>query len=84
VELNAMYHLSAEHPDRELLFLQQLLEEHATISGDIIEVGTNTWALHGSIPVDGEVIVAEYDSPDQARRVLDELSSAGDGTAAPP
>lgn len=72
-----------QQPDRQLLFLQALVEEHATIAGDLIEVGTHTWAIHGSIAVDGEVIMAEYDTQDQARLVLDKLSAAEHRTAAP-
>ncbi len=82
-DLKATTHQPGEHPDRQLQFLQELVAEHATISGDIIEVGTHSWAIHGSIAVDGEVIMAEYDTPDQARRVLSKLSSADHGTAAP-
>ena len=62
-----------ECPERQLAFLQELLAQRATISGDIIVVGAHTWAIHGSISVDGEVIMAEYDNPDQARLVLGEL-----------
>jgi hypothetical protein len=62
-----------EQPDRQLQFLQELIDEHATIAGDIIEVGTDTWAIHGSIAVDGEVLIAEYDTPDQARMALAKL-----------
>ena len=65
---------SGEQPDRQLLFLQALVAEHATIAGDVVEVGTHTWAIHGSIAVDGDVIMAEYDTHDQARFVLDKLS----------
>ena len=61
-------------PDRQLVFLRELIEEHATIAGDIIEVGTDTWAIHGSIAVDGEVLLAEYDTPGEARIALDNLS----------
>ena len=69
---------SGEQPDRQLLFLQELVEGHATIAVDIIEVGTDTWAIHGSIAVDGEVIMAEYDTHDQARIALDKLAK-GEG-----
>ncbi len=64
-----------EHRDCQLAFLQELLAQRATISGDVIAVGAHTWAIHGSISVDGEVIMAEYDNPDQARLVLGELSA---------
>ena len=77
-----MNHFHGEDPHSELLFLQDLAAEHASMYGDIIEVGAHTWAIHGSVAVDGEVIMAEYDSPDQARLVLDKLSSPDHGTTA--
>jgi hypothetical protein len=72
-----------DQPDRQLEFLQELVQEHATIDGDILEIDARTWAIHGSIAVDGEVIMAEYDTEDRARHVLDGLRSADDETAAP-
>ena len=69
---------AAELPDRQLEFLQELLAQRAIISGDIIEIGAHTWAIHGSISVDGEVIVAEYDTPDQARLALGKLYATDD------
>ena len=71
----------SEDPDRQLAFLQELLAQRATISGDVIAVGAHTWAIHGSISVDGEVIMAEYDNPDQARLVLGELSAVDEEEA---
>jgi hypothetical protein len=62
--------------DRQLVFLEELVEEHATIEGDVIEIDAHTWAIHGSIAVDGDVIMAEYESEEHARVVLDELSRA--------
>ena len=63
-------------PDPQLTFLEELVEEHATIAGDVIKIDAHTWAIHGSIAVDGEVIMAEYDSEERARFALDELSNA--------
>ena len=60
-------------PDHQLLFLEELVEEHASVSGEVVEVDTNTWAIHGSVAVDGDVIMAEYSSESQARFVLEEL-----------
>jgi hypothetical protein len=68
-------------PDRQILFLQELIEEHATIAGDVVEIGPHTWAIHGSIPVDGEVIMAEYDSRERARIVLDKLAEGAATTS---
>jgi hypothetical protein len=69
----AMDDQRGEQPDRQLPFLQRLIGERATIAGDIVEVGTDAWAIHGSIPVDGEVLIAEYDTPEQAHIALGRL-----------
>jgi hypothetical protein len=61
--------------DPQLAFLEELVEEHASVAGDIIEIDAHTWAIHGSIAVDGEVIMAEYDSEEHARIVLEELAA---------
>jgi hypothetical protein len=71
---------STSESDPRLVFLEELLEEHATIAGDVIEIDAHTRAIHGSIAVDGEVIVAEYDTAELARTVLDDLTTA-DGRA---
>lgn len=60
-----------EHPDRELLFLQEQI--NANVAGDVTEVTSGIWAIHGDIPVDRDVIMAEFDSYDQATIVLDQL-----------
>jgi hypothetical protein len=64
--------------DPQLLFLEELAEEHATIAGDVIEIDAHTWAIHGSIAVDGDVIMAEYETEEHARIVLGELGAAED------
>jgi hypothetical protein len=38
--------------DPQLVFLEELVEEHASIAGDVIEVDAHTWAIHGTIAVD--------------------------------
>jgi hypothetical protein len=43
------------------------------IAGDVLEVSLGVWAIHGSIPVDGEVILAEFSLLDEAKSVLDQL-----------
>jgi adenylate cyclase len=37
---------------------------------DIIAIDDHTWAIHGSIPVNGEVIIAEFDRLEEAEEVL--------------
>jgi hypothetical protein len=73
MERNVMNAERGEPPDSQLLFLQELIAEHACIAGDVVEIGPHTWAIHGSIAVDGDVIVAEFNRPDEAKAVLDRL-----------
>jgi hypothetical protein len=61
------------HAGQQLRFLQDLEDENAWISPDIIPVGYGIWAIHGVIAVDGNVLMAEFWSYDDARRVLDRL-----------
>jgi hypothetical protein len=70
---------SEQDPDAQLLFLETLVEGYASIDGDIVEIDGHTWAIHGSIPVDGDVIMAEYDTLEEATDVLDELFGAEHG-----
>jgi hypothetical protein len=58
------------------MFLEELVDGHASIDGDILEIDAHTWAIHGSIPVDGNVIMAEYDTLDEGTQVLNELFGA--------
>ena len=43
------------------------------VAGDIAEIVAGRWAIHGHIPVDGEVILAEFGSFEQARAAIDRL-----------
>jgi len=53
-----------------------ILDEHARLAGDIVKIDPHTWAIHGYIPVDGEVLLAEFDRPESARVALERLSAA--------
>ena len=64
-----------EQPDPQFGFLDELLEEHARIAGDIVVIGAHTFAIHGVIPVDGDVLLAEFDTYDQARLALVTLAA---------
>jgi arginine decarboxylase-like protein len=72
-----------EPNDERLLFLQQLLEDRATIAADVFEVDPHTWAIHGVIPVGGDVIMAEFDTEDEAKKVLNQLAAPEHGPPAP-
>jgi hypothetical protein len=54
----------------EVQFLCELIDANATIAGDVLRIGVTTWAIHASIPVDGDVLVAEYASLEEAIEVL--------------
>ena len=56
-----------------LRLLERLLDERVHVAGDVVEVSRGVWAIHGSIPVDGDVILAEFAVPDEARSLLDRL-----------
>ena len=59
--------------DPRLRVLEQLVDERVRIAGDVLEVSVGVWAIHGSIAVDGEVILGEFALLDEARSVLDQL-----------
>jgi len=68
-----MDHADAAPFEPQLRFLRELIEENAWIAGDVLPIGWGMWAVHGVIPVDGDVLMAEFDSYDHARHALDEL-----------
>jgi hypothetical protein len=61
--------------ERQLQFLRDLLAENAWIATDVLQIYQGTWAVHGEIAVDGNVLMAAFDSDDDARRTLDQLRS---------
>ena len=65
-------------PDRHLLFLQALV--NANVARDVAEVSSGIWAIHGDIPVDRDVILAEFSSYDQASVALRQLLRLISGT----
>lgn len=71
--------VSVDGPDRsvssdaQLEFLEVLVEENASIAGDVVEIREDLWAIHGFIPVDGDVLMAEFETYEQAATVLEEL-----------
>jgi hypothetical protein len=60
-------------PVSQLQFLEALVDAHASVAGDIVQIGSAAWAIHGSIPVDGDVLVARYESAEDATRALSRL-----------
>ena len=60
--------------DHQLEFLRDLVEENASIAGDVLQIGDNLWAIHGFIPVDCDVLMAAFDSYEVAAITLEQLS----------
>jgi hypothetical protein len=54
----------------QLEFLTDLVNSHSGVAGDILQIGTDTWAIHGLVPMDGHVLLAEYDSLESAQAEL--------------
>jgi hypothetical protein len=63
--------------DEQVRFIDELIEENATVAGDVLAIGTHTWAIHGSIPVDGDVLLAEFDELVDAQAALAQIRPPG-------
>jgi len=72
-----------QHAAGWLQFLHELIRANPPIAGGVLKVGDDTWAIHGIIPVDGDVILAEFCSYGEARTVLDELPTGSYGNTDP-
>jgi hypothetical protein len=72
-----------EQDDDRILLRRQLVEDRANIAADVFEVDPHTWAIHGVIPVGGDVIMAEFETEDEAKTVLGKLSAPEYGPPAP-
>jgi hypothetical protein len=53
--------------------LRELVEEHIQVHQDVIEIDEKTWAIHGLIAYDGEVIAATFASENDAWAGLSRL-----------
>jgi len=72
-----------EHADRQLQLLRELANANAPIAGDVAKISDDIWAIHGVLPVDGDVILAEFGNYDEARIVLDQLPTGSHGNTDP-
>jgi mobilization protein NikA len=70
--------MSDEHAERAELLIESILHQRPRLDQDLFEVDARMWAIHGYIPVDGEVLLAEFDHPETARAVLSQLAAAED------
>lgn len=68
-----MPHQRGERPE---MLIDSILPLHPRLGQDLFQMDAQLWAIHGYIPVDGEVILAEFDHRETARAVLSQLAEA--------
>ena len=56
--------------------VQALIDQHARVARDILPIDSDTWAIHGPIAVDGEVIMAEFTDVREAEAAVVQLFAA--------
>jgi hypothetical protein len=72
-----------EQAGRDLGVIQELIDEHFPFDCNLIEIDAHTWAIHGSIPVGGEAILAEFGNKADAEAALELLAASEKRNDAP-
>ncbi len=62
--------------DSKTAVVAELIDEHVRFDCNLIQLDAQTWAIHGSIAVDGESILAEFSTQAEAEAALEELAGA--------
>ena len=63
---------------------RQRVGDQVELDHDVIEIDTETWAIHGRIAYDGEVIAAEFASEEEAWAALSGSTPTEPDHTAPP
>jgi hypothetical protein len=71
-----MSELHHDLPPSEERVVAALIDEHVHVSCELEPIDENTWAIHGSIAVDGEVILAEFDNVEDAEIAVEEIAAS--------
>ena len=58
--------------------IDSILYQQPRLDHNPFQMDAHMWVIYGYIPVDGEVILAEFDHRDTARAVLARLAAAQD------
>jgi len=74
--MHELHHVLSEADER---VVQILVDEHVEVSCYLVRIDDTTWAIQGSIAVDGEEIVAEFHNEADAESALEEIAAAGLG-----
>jgi hypothetical protein len=69
---------SDQRGGRPAALIDAILHEHPRLDYDLFQIDAHIWAIYGYIPVDGEVILAEFDRRETANAVLHLLALAQD------
>jgi hypothetical protein len=64
--------------ERPEMLIDLILHQHPRLDHGLFQMDARMWAIHGYIPVDGEVILAEFDHGETARAILAQLAAAQD------
>jgi hypothetical protein len=73
IEVSEMPNQPGERPE---MLVDSILPLHPRLRQDLFQMDEELWAIHGYIPVDGEVILAEFERRDTAMAVLAQLAAA--------
>ena len=65
-----------ELSDADQRVVQELVDEHTRVSCDVIAIDEHTWAIHASIAVDGDVLVAEFETRADAESAVEQIAAA--------
>lgn len=65
-----------QHRNPELRIIEELIEEHVRVDCNLVQIDAHTWAIHGTIAVDGQVILAEFSNQRDAETALERIAAA--------
>jgi hypothetical protein len=67
---------TSERANSDLRIIEELIDEHIQVACNLVLIDGHTWAIHATIAVDGEVIVAEFGSKADAEKALARIAAA--------
>jgi hypothetical protein len=60
----------------DLRTIEALIDEHVLVDCHLVPIDAETWAIHGYIAVDGNVIVAEFTDQLEAEAAIVRIEAA--------
>jgi hypothetical protein len=68
--------MANQHGERPEALIHSILPLQPRLGQDLFQIDARMWAIHGYIPVDGEVILAEFEERETAAALLAQLAAA--------